>query len=162
MARRCLAALVLPLVLAGCGNDDRSGADDADDAPTTATTAATTGDTGSGGISAADRTAIEETVREFLVTGDCDLATVEYLRDISLFAEDDATREEACTAWEKVYSKPLFTKEDVLLTDLTASDGVATVKVGSEIAPKLTTLYQVTLVEGAWLVSGDEYNTDGL
>ncbi|MFC7501740.1 hypothetical protein, partial [Nocardioides sp. GCM10030258] len=93
MARRFLAALALPLVLAGCGNDDRSGADHADDAPTTATTAATTGDTGSGGISAADRTAIEETVREFLVTGDCDLATVEYLRDISLFAEDDATRE---------------------------------------------------------------------
>lgn len=162
MARRLLAGVVLLLALAGCGNDDESGADDTEDNPTVATTTGTTGDGGSDGISAADRTAIEETVREFLVTGDCDLATVEYLRDISLFAEDDATREEACAAWEKVYSKPLFTKEDVLLTDLTVSDGVATVKVGSEIAPKLTTLYRVTLVDGAWLVSGDEYNTDGL
>lgn len=162
MARRFLAALLLLLALAGCSNGDEPAADDTGDNPTAATTTGTTGDDGSDGISAADRTAIEETAREFLVTGDCDLATIEYLRDISLFAEDDATRVEACAAWEKVYSKPLFSKEDVLLTDLSVSNGVATVKVGSEIAPKITTLYQITLVDGVWLISGDEYNTDGL
>lgn len=107
-------------------------------------------------------TVIEDTVREFLVSGDCDLATDDYLRDISLFADDDATREEACADWENVFSKPLFTKEDVVLTELQGSDGVATVLVGSELVPDLTTLYQLTLVDGTWLISGDAYNTDGL
>lgn len=153
MDRRLLAALVLPLVLAGCGDDAPSSS--------TATESPASGEP-SGGSSSEDESAIEETILEFLLTGDCDLATDDYLRDVSLFADEDTSREEACADWENTFSKPLFTKDDVVLTELEVGDGVATVLVGSDIAPDITTLYQFMLVDGEWLVSGDEYNTDGL
>lgn len=153
MDRRLLAALVLPVALAGCGDDAPSGST-ADERPSSGGT--------SGDLSSEDAAAIEETILEFLVTGDCDLATDDYLRDVSLFADEDASREEACTDWENTFSEPLFTKDDVVLTELEVGDGVATVQVGSDIAPDITTLYQFMLVDGEWLVSGDEYNTDGL
>lgn len=153
MDRRLLAALVLPLALAGCGDDAPSGS--------TATESPASEET-SGDLGSEDAAAIEETILEFLVTGDCDLATDDYLRDVSLFADEDTSREEACTDWENTFSEPLFTKDDVVLTELEVGDGVATVLVGSDIAPGITTLYQFMLVDGEWLVSGDEYNTDGL
>ena len=104
MDRRLLAALVLPLVLAACGNDD----------PSSSTTS------------------------------------------------EEASSGELSANSEKAFVKPLFTKDDVVLTELQVGDGVATVLVGSELVPDLTTLYQFMLVEDDWLVSGDEYNTEGL
>ncbi|GAA4822097.1 hypothetical protein ACFQ0K_15520 [Nocardioides caeni] len=160
MDRRLLAALVLPLALTACGDDSRSSDDrTSDDATTTGPAGAPEA---AGDLTDQDAAAIEETILDFLLTGECDLATDDYLRDIALFADDDATRDEACGQWEDVFSEPLFTADDVVLSELSGEDGVATILVGSDIAPDITTLYQLTLVDGAWLVSGDEYNTDGL
>ena len=166
MDRRLLAALVLPLALTGCG-DDGGTKDEADPTPNAVSTttegsaAAPEAGSGSGPITDGDEAAISATLKEFLVTGDCDLATDDYLRSIALFADDSTSREEACASWENVFSKPLFGEDDIRLTELEGSDGVATVKVGSDLA-NITTLYQLTLTDGTWLVSGDEFNTDGL
>ena len=165
MPRRLLAALVLPLALTACGNDDP--ADEADDAPPTASDGPTAGgstatDAPAGGLTAEDEGAIDEALKEFLVTGDCDLATDDYLREIAILAAEGAGRDELCASWEKTFSTPLYTKDDVLLTDLTGADGVATVEVGSEIAPDVTILYELSQVDGAWLVSGDEISSDHL
>jgi hypothetical protein len=164
MDRRLLVALVLPLALTGCGG----GADKEDAATPAPSSASSTADapspeagSGSGPITDGDEAAISATLKEFLVTGDCDLATDDYLRSIALFADESTSREEACTSWENVFSKPLFGEDDVRLTELEGSDGVATVRVGSDLA-NITTLYQLTLTDGTWLVSGDEFNTDGL
>lgn len=180
MKRRLLAALVLPLTLAACGDDDAKeepepdvsslasepsssspGTETAESTESTESGASTEGVDG-GPLTEDDRSAIEDTIKKFLVTGDCDLATDDYLRDLSLFADEDTTREEACAAWEKTFVEPLYTKEDILLTELVGEDGVATVQVGSEVAPEVTITYRLSLVEGDWLVSGDEINTDGL
>jgi hypothetical protein len=168
MHRRFIAALLLPFALTACGNDDKpaatqdptSEAPPASDSPSGAPSDGTT-DVVAGDLDAADQAAIGTTIREFLVTGDCDLATTEYLRSIALFADETTPREEACKSWEGVFSKPLFTQDDVQLTELRGENGVATVKVGSKLA-NITTLYQLTKVDGTWLVSGDEFNTDGL
>lgn len=168
MSRRFLAALVLPLALTACSNDDAS--DDADDAPTTAgdgptaggSSPADGGDTAAGELTAEDEAAIDETLKEFLVTGDCDLASDDYLRDIAILAPEGATRDELCASWEQTFSEPLYTKDDVLLTELEGTDGVATVEVGSEVAPDVTILYELTQVDGAWLVSGDAISSDHL
>jgi hypothetical protein len=159
MDRRLLVAIVLPLALTGCGDD--GGTKDAVEPAATSVTTAPVAGSGSGPITDGDEAAISETLEEFLVTGDCDLATDDYLRSIALFADESTSRAEACTSWENVFSKPLFGKDDVRLTELEGSDGVATVKVGSDLA-NITTLYQLTLTDGTWLVSGDEFNTDGL
>lgn len=168
MDRRLLVALALPLALTACGDDGDGGGDGdgtkdeaaATTAPTT-TSAAPQAGSGSGPITDGDEAAIAENLKEFLVTGDCALATDDYLRSIALFADDTTTREEACSSWEDVFSEPLFDEDDVKLSELEGSDGVATVKVGSDLAD-ITTLYRLTLTDGTWLVSGDEYNTDGL
>ncbi|GAA4098799.1 hypothetical protein ACFFOS_01855 [Nocardioides kongjuensis] len=172
MDRRLLVTLVLPLALTGCGDGGSDGGGAKDGAEPTPSSASTTAGTsgaapspeagsGSGPITDGDEAAISATLKEFLVTGDCDLATDDYLRSIALFADESTSREEACASWEKVFSKPLFGEDDVRLTELEGSDGVATVKVGSDLA-NITTLYQLTLTDGTWLVSGDEFNTDGL
>ncbi len=168
MSRRFLAALLLPLALTACSNDDAS--DDADDAPTTAGDGPTAGgssptdggDTAAGELTAEDEAAIDETLKEFLVTGDCDLASDDYLRDIAILAPAGATRDELCASWEQTFSEPLYTKDDVLLTELEGTDGVATVEVGSEVAPDVTILYELTQVDGTWLVSGDAISSDHL
>ena len=159
MERRLLAALVLPLTLAACGSDETSDERTADPESSAATSEASSG---GGDVSGDDRAAIEETILEFLVTGDCDLATDDYLRDLSLFADEDTSRAEACAAWEKTFVEPLYTKEDVVLTGLALDGAVATVEVGSKIAPDVTITYRLSEVDGAWLVSGDEINSDGL
>ena len=164
MDRRVIAALVLPFALAACGNDDKPAAGEkpaASTAPTSGSPSADDTEVVAGSLSAADQAAISTTIREFLVSGDCDLATTEYLRKIALFADESTSREEACKSWQSVFSKPLFTKDDIQLTELQGQDGVATVKVGSKLA-NITTLYQLTDTDGTWLVSGDEFNTDGL
>lgn len=166
MDRRLLVALLLPLALTGCG-DDGAGKDDADTRPvptassSSSSEAAPEAGSGSGPITDGDEAAISATLKEFLLTGECELATDDYLRSIALFADESSSREEACASWEKVFSKPLFGEDDIRLTELEGSDGVATVKVGSDLA-NITTLYQLTLTDGTWLVSGDEFNTDGL
>lgn len=170
MSRRLLAALVLPLALTACSSDDSSGG--ADDSPATSDGPATGGSTpadgtdspGSGGgdLTAEDEAAIDETLKEFLVSGDCDLTTDDYLREIAILAGEGASRDELCASWEKTFSEPLYTKDDVLLTELEGSDGVATVEVGSEFAPDVTILYELSQVDGAWLVSGDAISSDHL
>lgn len=158
MERRLLAALVLPLALTACGSDEP----EEPGSPTSSGTSSESSEAGRSGGSGDDESAIEETILEFLVTGDCDLATDDYLRDLSLFADEDTSRDEACAAWENAFVEPLYTKEDVVLTGLAVDDGGATVEVGSEIAPDVTITYRLSEVDGEWLVSGDEINTDGL
>lgn len=175
MKRRHLAALVLPLTLTACGNDDTSDEPEPEPTSSSADSSADSSESSSestsaeapsveagGALSEEDETSIEDTLREFILTGDCELATDDYLRDLYLFSDEDTSREEACAAWEKTFVEPLYTEEDILLTDLVGEDGVATVAVGSEIAPDLTITYRLSLVDGDWLVSGDEINTDGL
>lgn len=174
MSRRFLAALVLPLALTACSNDDAS--DGADDTPATAGDQPTAGgsspadgtegtDTSGGAagdLTGEDEAAIDEALKEFLVTGDCDLTTDDYLRDIAILAPEGAGRDELCASWEQTFSEPLFTKDDVVLTGLEGADGVATVEVGSEVAPDVTILYELSQVDGAWLVSGDAISSDHL
>ena len=161
MDRRLIAALVLPFALTACGNDDKPAATADPTSTSPSTSPSTEVEVVAGDLDPAAQAEISTTIREFLVTGDCDLATTEYLRSIALFADESTPREEACSSWESVFSKPLFTQDDVQLTELQGEDGVATVKVGSKLA-NITTLYQLTEVDGTWLVSGDEFNTDGL
>ncbi len=144
--KRAHAAVVLtlPVLLAGCGDDEDvkggSGADTSME-PTS------------------DAEAIEQTMTAFLLEPRCDLATEEYLVALSL--DDENTPEEACEQWETLFIDPVYSADDIVYSDLTITGDVATVAVGSEHV-NITTLYELTRVDGTWLISGDEYNSDDL
>ena len=174
MNPRLLAAgLVLPLLLAACGGEDEPDGEQARDdetsvAPTTSTpedstspTEATSSDTappGGGELTAEDEAAIEETMVAVLLEPRCDLLTDEYVVEVGI--DDDATPTEACEQYEALFVEPVYTEDDILLSNLASTgDGVATIEVGSEHV-NITTLYELTLDDGTWKVSGDEYNSD--
>ncbi len=143
-------ALLLPLLLAGCGDDGDSGGDD---------DTSGAGGSSDGPAPDSDEAAIEETIVAFLLEPRCDLATDDYL--VELAFADDATPEEGCEYWTSVFVEPVYDEDDILLTNVEIEGDVATLEVGSEYV-NITTVYELTKVDGTWLVSGDEYNSDDL
>jgi len=169
------AALVLPLLLTGCGGDDAGGSDGtrATDDTSSSTTAdatpsetgaetGTTGTTEAGGtgpITDDDRAAIESTLVDFFLEPRCDLATGDYLVELSILGAEKP--DEACDQWTEYWVEPAYDADDVVVSDITGSDGVATAEVGSEYV-NITTVYELTQVDGKWLVSCDEITCDHL
>lgn len=142
--RGLAAALAVPLLLAGCGDDEPSGGSDG---PAAETSDAPTG----------DEAAIQETMTAFILEPRCDLATPDYLVVLSL--DDEKTPAEACEQWESFFVEPSFDADDIVYSNLEITGDTATIEVGSELI-NITTLYQLTKVDGTWLVSGDDFNSD--
>lgn len=157
--RLLIAAAAAPFLLAACGGNDDS-ADRETPAPEQSSTAtespsdSTESPTDSAGD---DEAAIEETMTAFLLEPRCDLATDEYLTERSLFDEKDPAK--ACDELEASFVEPQFTADDIVYSDLEIKGDVATIEVGSDLI-NITTEYELTKVDGTWLVSGDEYNSD--
>jgi hypothetical protein len=137
-------ALALPLLMTGCGGD---GSGDGSEPPAEESPAAPVGDEG----------AIQETMTSFLLEPRCDLATDDYLVQLSL--DEEMTPVEACEQFESFFVEPSYDADDILYSGLAIDGDVATIEVGSELVD-ITTLYQLTRVDGTWLVSGDEFNSD--
>ena len=143
--RRGLAAvLAVPLLLTGCGDDEPS---DGSDQPAEETTAAPSG----------DEAAIQDTITAFILEPRCDLATDDYLVVLSL--DETKTPEEACEQWESLFIEPSYDADDIVYSNLEITGDTATIEVGSEYI-NITTLYQLTRVNGTWLVSGDDFNSE--
>jgi len=143
MTRRLLVpALVLPLLLTACGDSDE------DPQESDAASEALPPD--------------EAAVRDALVASffdpSCDLLTEEYLLEKALLSD---TAEEACDEHMQSWVEPQYDEDDVLITDIEIDGDVATAVVGSEIAD-ITTIYELMQVDGAWLVSCDDFNCDHL
>lgn len=143
MTRRLLVpALVLPLLLTACGDSDE------DPQESDAASEALPQD--------------EAAVRDALVASffdpSCDLLTEEYVLEKALLSD---TAEEACDEHTQSWVEPRYDEDDVLITDIEIDGDVATAVVGSEIAD-ITTTYELMQVDGAWLVSCDDFNCDHL
>jgi hypothetical protein len=135
--------VMLPLLLAACGDDDTSSNDD---------------ESSESGSLSADEAAVEEALVASLLDPDCDLLTDDYLLELALLS---GTVEEACAERMNAWVEPQFDEDDIVISDITISGDVATVVVGSDIA-EITTVYELRLVDGSWLVSCDEFNCDNL
>jgi hypothetical protein len=143
MLRRLLVpALVLPLLLAACG--------DSDEDPQESDAASET--------LPPDEAAVRDALVASFFDPSCDLLTEEYLLEKALLSD---TAEEACDEHMQSWVEPQYDEDDVLITDIEIDGDIATAVVGSEIAD-ITTTYELMQVDGAWLVSCDVFNCDHL
>jgi hypothetical protein len=144
MKRAILAvALVIPSLLAGCGDDNEDSGDDEQ--------------------SAAESLPPEEAaVRDALVASffdpSCDLLTEEYLLEKAFLSE---TADEACEEHMQSWVEPQYDEDDVLVSDITIDGDVATADVGSEYI-NIETTYELMKVDGSWLISCDDFTCDHL
>ncbi|KAA1429426.1 hypothetical protein [Nocardioides antri] len=140
-----LAALLVPLLLTGCGDDDKdSSADDE--------TAATAG-------LSPDEAAVHEALVKSLLDPDCDLLTEEYLLEMSVLGAE--TPEEACEERQNLWQEPQYDEDDILVSDIVVDGDVATAVIGSEYV-NITTTYELQRVDGEWKVSCDDFTCDRL
>ncbi len=143
MTRRHLVpALILPLLLTACGDSDEDpqGSDAASETLPT------------------DEAAVRDALVASFFEPSCDLLTEEYLLEKALLSD---TAEGACDEHMQSWVEPQYDEDDVLITDIEIDGDVATAVVGSEIAD-ITTTYELMKVDGAWLVSCDDFNCDHL
>ena len=143
MTRRLLVpALLLPLLLTACGDSDED-------------------PKGSDAVSETlppDEAAVRDALVASFFDPSCDLLTEEYLLEKALLSD---TAEEACDEHMQSWVEPQYDEADVLITDIEIDGDVATAVVGSEIAD-ITTTYELMQVDGAWLVSCDDFSCDHL
>ena len=138
-----LAALLVPLLLTGCGDDDDGSGDSSAEESETLP---------------ADQAEVRDALLASFFDPSCDLLTEEYLLEKAFLAE---TPEEACDEHMQSWVEPQYEEDDVLITDITITDDVATAVVGSELT-NITTVYELMLVDGTWKVSCDEFACDRL
>lgn len=139
-------AVLVPLLLTACGDggdDDES----RDDDPTTS----------AGGTP--EEQAITETLVQSLLDPRCDLLTEEYLLEISLFGAE--TVDEACEERMNGWVEPQYDEDDIVVSGIEVTGDTATAVIGDNFS-NITTVYELTLFDGDWKVSCDEFNCDDL
>lgn len=139
------AALALPLFLNGCGGDGESSSDDTESSASPTLPA--------------DQQAVKDALVRSLLDPSCDLLTEDYLVELALF--DDTTPDEACQQRLNTWVTPQFDEDDIIVSAIDVQGDTATAVVGSAYV-NITTTYELTLVDGTWLVSCDDFTCDDL
>lgn len=136
--------LLVPLLLAACGDSDDGDSDDssAEESETLP----------------ADQAAVRDALLASYFDPSCDLLTEEYLLEKALLAD---TAEEACTEHQQSWVEPQYDEDDVLISDIVVEGDVATAVVGSEFI-NIETTYELMQVDGSWKVSCDDFTCDRL
>ncbi len=129
-----LAVAVVAALLIGCGGDD-SGSDSTD------SSSASSGDTG----------AVETTITTWLLEGDCDLMTDKFV-EAQTFSED---REQGCEAFEGGFTPPIYSEDDIEITDVEITGEKATAIVGGG-GVDITSKYTLVLEDGTWKIDAAE------
>lgn len=131
-----LTLVVVLSMLAACGDDD----------DTVATPDATAPTTGAAG--ADDESAIQDAIVSYLVDGNCDAMTDQFLEDQSFVTDG---REEACAAFEDLFTPPAYTAEDIVISDVEIDGDKASATVGDNFS-NVTSDYKLLNVDGQWQI----------
>jgi hypothetical protein len=144
--RKALAFLLASgaVVLPACGGDDETTS-----AAVPSTTTTSTGATGATGaaVVAEDAAEIEDAVKTWLLEGDCDLMTDQFLEDQTF--EDDP--EKACDTFEQSFSPPEYGEEDIAVSDIEVNGAKATATVGDKVT-NVESTYHLVNEDGTWKI----------
>lgn len=152
-----LAVALLAAFVIGCGDDESSStSSDSSDSSVasvsdatvatvsdeTASTDTTSTDDGIGEIDA-----IETTIKSWLTEGGCDLMTDKFLED-QTFIDN---RDEACDTFEKLFTEPQYSADDIVVGDVEYADDKATAEVGDTVTD-ITSTYNLVYEDGTWRI----------
>ena len=136
-------ALSVAFIAGGCGGDDGDGSG----APSEAAS-----DPG-GTLTAEDGAEIEDTLKTWLTEGGCDKMTDAFLED-QTFIDDP---EEACEAFENLFTEPAYSADDVIVSDITGSGDRASAVVSDDVS-NVETTFQLRNEDGEWKIDSADIN----
>jgi hypothetical protein len=135
--KRLSALLIgLALVAAGCGDDENDEpeqpAQTTQTQPPTTTEAEppTTTEAEPAESSPEDEKAVQDVVTKWLLEGGCERMTDKFLEDQLIGLGDN--RKERCDLFEKQFTKPQYTEDQIKISDVKVTGTKATLVVGSE------------------------------
>jgi len=139
-----LASLALAslLLIAGCGGDDDGGSSPSEAASNPG-----------GSLTADDGAAIEDTLKTWLTEGGCENMTDAFLED-QTFNDDP---EEACEAFESLFTEPSYSADDVIVSDITGNGDKASAVVSDDIS-NVETTFQLRNEDGDWKIDSADIN----
>ncbi|MCO5327435.1 MAG: hypothetical protein M9964_10345 [Solirubrobacterales bacterium] len=156
-----LIVAALAFVVAGCGDDDSGGggttAETVGDTstPTTATDEDTTDDEttdedttdDAAAPDPNDTAAVEDTIRTWILEGDCDLMTDKFLEAQTF--DDNPKR--ACDTFEKLFTPPSYGADAIEITDVEIDGDKASAEVGGG-GIDITSEYDLVFEDGTWKI----------
>jgi hypothetical protein len=131
-ARGAIAVIALVAgALVGCGGDGESGS----------TASGPEGD-------------VEQTIITWLLEGDCDVMTDDFLKEQVLIG-DDNTRAENCELFEGLFIEKQYDADDVKITDVEITGSEATAVVGDDFS-NVESTYTLVKEDGEWRIDAAE------
>jgi len=153
-----VSGAALALLVAGCGDDDKSSDKDAPaKAPaqqqsTASQPPAETAPADDPAVDAGGEDAVKQVILDYTFKGDCDTMTDKFLETQAFIGE---TRKERCDYFEKTFSKPQYKESDVKFRKVEINGDKASVEIGSDIA-NVETEYTMVAEGGQWRI--DEFD----
>jgi hypothetical protein len=151
--------IALALVAAGCGDDDGDEPDQpAQTAPTTTdevpTITRTEPEPAPAEASEEDEEAVQDVVKKWLLEGGCERMTDKFLDDQLLGLGDN--RQERCDLFQKQHTKPQYGEDQIKITEVQVTGTKASLVVGSDNAPDITSKYELVKTGGQWQIDSAE------
>ena len=144
---KLLTAILIALALAaaGCGGDDEG--DEPAAKPEPGTTAAKPEPEASSGD---DADVVQDVVKKWLLEGGCERMTDKFLEAQLLGLGEN--RQERCDLFQKQRTKPQYGEDQIKITEVQVSGTRASLVVGSDNAPDITSKYELVKVGGQWRI----------
>lgn len=130
-----VAALFAVVLLVGCGGDDGESAASSDSV-TTEESAATD-----------DTAAVEDTIKTWLLEGDCGVMTDKFLEAQTFLSDPEA----ACDSFEGSFTTPPYGEDDIVVSDIESDGTKAAATVGDKISD-FESRYKLVNEDGTWKI----------
>ena len=130
----------------GCGGDGSGSTDGGTSVASTAPTVETVSDD-----AGADPAAVEDTLRTWLLEGDCDVMTDKFLEDQTFISD----REDACDTFETLFTEPQYGADEIEISNVEILGNKATAEVGGG-GIDITSEYSLVFEGGVWKIDAAE------